>query len=467
MKRLSASAALLLAAVIPAQAWTLTVPGSTAGVPLHRSWSRLCMEWTRGTSLLFGGFDSTSATMASLGDTWTYNAATNGWTQLQPATSPLARDSHMMAYDQSRNVTVLFGGWDTNGNELNDTWEWNGTNWNLITPSGSGPVARHDGAMVFDSARGTCILWGGSDFTLGFDYADTWEWNGTSWTQLNTPAWPLARSGHSMAYDVARARTVMFGGWDANGTPLGDTWEFNGTTWAQVTTALAPAPRLWTAMAYDIARGTTVLFGGAGAAADFNDTWEYNGAWTQRTSTSAPAPLDSQAMTFDIGQNAMVMFGGYDTTLGVDLSDTWEYTAAPAASYVTFGSGCAGSAGVPALAAQNLPTLGTTFRLAVQNLPAGPGALFMVLGLNRTSWNGIPLPLSLTPFGMTGCSALCSLNSTSLLLHAGGSATWSLPLPNRASLSGVHFYNQALSLDPAAGNPAGIVVSNAGDGTLR
>jgi hypothetical protein len=53
------------------------------------------------------------------------------------------------------------------------------------------------------------------------------------------------------------------------------------------------------------------------------------------------------------------------------------------------------------------------------------------------------------------------------LLHNNGTAYWSLSLPNLPGLSGMHFYNQALSLDPLAGNPAGAVLSNAGDGTVR
>jgi hypothetical protein len=34
-----------------------------------------------------------------------------------------------------------------------------------------------------------------------------------------------------MAYDAARGRVVLFGGWTFDGTPLGDTWTWDGATW--------------------------------------------------------------------------------------------------------------------------------------------------------------------------------------------------------------------------------------------
>ena len=36
-----------------------------------------------------------------------------------------------------------------------------------------------------------------------------------------------------MAYDSARGKTVLFGGWD--GHRATDTWEWNGQRWAEVT----------------------------------------------------------------------------------------------------------------------------------------------------------------------------------------------------------------------------------------
>lgn len=59
--------------------------------------------------------------------TWEYNG--DNWQLERPHKSPPARYGHAMAYDESRGVTVLFGGMGENGTTLNDTWEYDGVTW--------------------------------------------------------------------------------------------------------------------------------------------------------------------------------------------------------------------------------------------------------------------------------------------------------------------------------------------------
>lgn len=87
--------------------------------------------------------------------------------------------------------------------------------------------------MAFDSARAVTVLFGGHNGPpMGPRLADTWEWDGTTWTQRTSPTSPPARLGFAMAYDSARAVTVIFGGIGDAG-PLGDTWEWDGSAWTQ------------------------------------------------------------------------------------------------------------------------------------------------------------------------------------------------------------------------------------------
>ena len=84
--------------------------------------------------------------------------------------------------------------------------------------------------MVYDSARGRAMLFGGTG--AGFGYlADSWEWDGQSWIEV-TPddgAIPPARALHAMAHEASRQRMVLFGG-DAVSEYIvfQDTWEWNG-----------------------------------------------------------------------------------------------------------------------------------------------------------------------------------------------------------------------------------------------
>jgi len=57
---------------------------------------------------------------------------------------------------------------------------------------------------------------------------DRWEWDGSAWIE-RTPAGrkPPARCKHALAYDSARGRLVLFGGFGVSGEPLQDTWEWD------------------------------------------------------------------------------------------------------------------------------------------------------------------------------------------------------------------------------------------------
>jgi hypothetical protein len=113
------------------------------------------------------------------------------------------------------------------------------------------------------------VLFGGYGYGLPTLLSDTWEWDGIDWSLRTPSASPTPRSGHAMAYDSARSRVVLFGGGQ-----LSDTWEWNGSNWAERFPSDAPAGRSSHALAYDSARGRQVLFGG-GSGGYLSDTWEY------------------------------------------------------------------------------------------------------------------------------------------------------------------------------------------------
>jgi hypothetical protein len=143
---------------------------------------------------------------------------------------PTARSGHALAYDSARGVTVLFGGYD-GSSRLHDTWEWDGTDWTQRSPAIE-PTSRTSHALAYDSARGVTVLFGGHNGSTYLD--DTWEWDGTDWTQRFPANKPVARSGHALAYDSAREQTVLFGGY-GDFMDLGDTWDYG---------LLLPAPTL-------------------------------------------------------------------------------------------------------------------------------------------------------------------------------------------------------------------------------
>ena len=135
------------------------------------------------------------------------------------------------------------------------------------------------------------------------------------------------------------------------------------------------------------------------------------------------------------------------------------------AGYDTYGSGCVGSLGAPALQAAggSLPVLGGTLVLQVDNLPLDLGLL--ALGLSDTQSGAEPLPFDLSVIGMTGCELLADPVVLYTLLGTGHAATWTWNVPSAPALAGTAFFNQAFAFDPPA-NPFGLTASNGGAGVL-
>ena len=240
----------------------------TTTSPPGRLDHKMAYDSQRSVVVLFGGNDG-----GLPADTWEYDG--NDWTQRSPGGSPPAREKHDMAYDAARGVVVLFGGYSATGNS-DDTWEWNGTDW---TKRKEGePTARSFPGMAFDARRGVTVLFGGGIYATATMFGDTWEWNGTDWTQRASGT-PPARAWvqGAMAYNSRRGTTMLFSGYEYGGTlELDDTWEWDGTTWTQLSPTTTPPKRYDCNMVYDEARGVLVMFGGYdGAAAFRGDTWEF------------------------------------------------------------------------------------------------------------------------------------------------------------------------------------------------
>jgi len=226
------------------------------------------------------------------------------WTQIITDHFPSPRSLHVTAYDNLREVTVLFGGWGIDG-RLNDTWEWNGSEWFQRFPKNS-PPSLAGAAMVYDSARRVCVLFGG--YSGGYTNG-TWEWDGDNWTQRNPVTSPNKRGYHAMVFDSQRMVTVLFGGQpESLSSILDDTWEWDGENWKRLFPGESPEGRAYHGMAYDNIRGETVLFGGRNQSfVSYYDTWVWNGTdWIRRSPESSPPTYAS--MVFDSAREVAVLF---------------------------------------------------------------------------------------------------------------------------------------------------------------
>ena len=128
------------------------------------------------------------------------------WNKLSPAVSPPAVSDHVMVGFLGR--AWLFGGAGAGSSLSNETWLWNGTTWSKLAPKVS-PAARMRSAGAYDTVRGKFVLFGGSTGLSTGLMNDTWEFDGTTWTQIKTLAAPSARNDTAMAYDTVRRKVRL------------------------------------------------------------------------------------------------------------------------------------------------------------------------------------------------------------------------------------------------------------------
>ncbi len=329
-------------------AWS-QVPTSVA--PPGRQQPVMAFDRARGEVVLFGGYDPLSGTF--LNDTWTWNGSS--WLARAPATVPSAY-SATMAYDAARQRVVLVDTW------FPATWEWNGTNW---LPHPAPPLSpRRAASIAYRPDLQTIVLFGGDAGTFQPPLADTWSYDGSSWTQLVSTLTPPGRYGHGLAWDPVGQRTALFGGRKNPSfeNDHADTWTLTGNAWSQAHTLEQPAHVQ--AMTYDSTRDRFVALTGNGGPIEtweFNGlwhrmpsaqvpligwshqiafdplrnltftltpvpdhkTWQWNGAqWQVRITANRPPSRFQYALAFDSSRGVLVLFGGYQFTY---FNDTWEF----------------------------------------------------------------------------------------------------------------------------------------------
>jgi hypothetical protein len=405
-----------LAGSVSSETWTWNgadwVQGAPVNSPSARGGAAAAYDSVRQEIVLFGGEDP-AVTEPIMGDTWTYDGS--DWTLRSPAQNPAGRFDAAMAYDDAHQQVVLYGG--TSDGYFGDTWTWDGSGWVQQHPVSSPPsgagVAVYDSVrqqtvlyevgacncetwiwdgsewapqatgpsrlgagMAFDAATGTAVLFGGetleqygcgADDAAQYPYpcAETWTWDGSSWTKESPAHDPPRRYGSSMAYDPIHDQVVLFGGLgpnDMNDMPTrrGDTWTWDGSDWTKETPDNSPLPSSDLAMAFDPATGTVMLV-------QYGKTWSWDGStWTDLSVPGSPLiqMAGGARLAFDSNANGL-LFGAFDADPGPD-GNSWHYGVKPVVSTTVDASGGTVSTPGPLDSAHPLRTT-----LAVGATPVG------------------------------------------------------------------------------------------------
>jgi N-acetylneuraminic acid mutarotase len=315
-------------------AWTQR---TTTTKPPARAGHTFVFDGATGRGVLAAGVAYSQAGIHSpeFDDIWEYDGAAISWTQRGADVAPaLSRPG--MVYDTARQTLVL------RGDEARPSmWELSAGRWSAkpmlaglnldyglafssdtttLAPSGAQHNELASASLVYDPARARTMLFAGWDPPL---YAvdpgrppEVWEWDGLRWQQRQCTGAPLGLHSAGIAFDAKRERVVIAGGQTTSSArgapPFFQTWEMDPATctWTLRNPSIQPPARLLPMMAWDSTRNVVLMFGGGSALAD---TWEWDGAagtWSQRTRTSGPPGRARGGLAYDSGRARFVLFGG-------------------------------------------------------------------------------------------------------------------------------------------------------------
>ncbi len=318
-------------------------------IPSPRHSHAMSYDEAGAKAVMFGGENSSSSSY-QLGDTWTYDLATNAWSLKSPAKSPPSRRAHGMVYCPGPNVTVLFGGNSYAGHtSFNDTWTYDLATdaWKEMMPPDAPPNQNSPG-MAYDESHGVVVL-------LTRERA-TWTYNisTNTWMDMAPTSIPEVRYEYRLVYDRAHDTIVAVLGVQSGEGPwrtynYTDVWTYDldANSWTNRSPTRSPLSRTGYEVLYDSARGETVMFGGGHPY--YNGTtwqssrdgmlWRYNLTTNVWTSEALPTELGdrSQCPTVYIEEGrSMVTFGGSSRSKDF-LGDTWAFNIvayAPEGTYV-------------------------------------------------------------------------------------------------------------------------------------
>jgi hypothetical protein len=295
--------------------WTqLATPSS----PSKRQLPGMTYDSIRDRIVLFGGTQTTStdgrtSTANSLTDTWEFDGTT--WTQRASTGPQVAKP--ILQYDAARNQVIMMG-LDSNSATLMYTYDPAAGAWNQIKPA-TFPACVNESAMTYQPTKSTVLLTGGVCNTSSLT-DETWEWDGTTWTKINTTSTDPDRVfGQALAFDESRGLAMVYGGTQAFASPRSATWVYGSTLWLLLTDTSTPSPRSQFVLKGDPNNNTLWLFGGFDDGTNYiADFWKYqNGQWQQVTSTGGPASCITPTGAYDTDRKKLVIV--------CSSSDTYEW----------------------------------------------------------------------------------------------------------------------------------------------
>src|SRR3990170_1324617 len=161
-------------------------------------------------------------------ETWAYDDATDTWTNRNPSfpgTQP--RDGHMIAYDNASDRTLMFsGGWNLDLYCDFFLYAYTSNTWTKVRDCqiNEDPNGRVTHGMAFRESYNGVLMFGGRDMT---SYPpETWYYQNAiqDWILPTITGTPGARGSVRLAHDRVDDASILFGGYNPTDGLKNDTW---------------------------------------------------------------------------------------------------------------------------------------------------------------------------------------------------------------------------------------------------
>lgn len=216
--------------------WSASVAADTSPSTAPQARAAAYMAQQNGTTVaMWGGYDN-HITFTDASAIFDYTEA-GGWATSTLSQIPPCRLNGSVASNGTSQILFGFG---TNiaGGVLSDLWSYNGTAWSQLTLTGisgtssGGPSARHSASLTWNGT--SYVLFGGVDSGGNF-LNDTYTIGTTgACAKVATTNQPSVRGGHQAAY-LPGTGVVVVGGENGSAYPLADVWilAVGGTFWTR------------------------------------------------------------------------------------------------------------------------------------------------------------------------------------------------------------------------------------------
>lgn len=268
-------------------------PASSTQNPPARHYAGIAYDFDRDRVVLYGGSTITGREVKPIYDTWEFDGTQ--WAQTGTDNPKVAKP--LLAYDAANKRVAMMGVAETTITPLMYFYDTATDTWTQHTTAKM-PTCINEGHLFYDEVTRKLLFVGGICLTNTPNVEEVFEFDGTDWNKVTPFNVNVRGIGQAWTYDPVRTQIINFGG-----TTLSDpvvnsvTTVFNNNRWATTFSSGRPYPRSLSVFQPDFANNTVWLFGGLNEFSEvyYGDLWGYrNGQWFEVPQSDTSPGVDCQ-----------------------------------------------------------------------------------------------------------------------------------------------------------------------------